>query len=62
MNLKTLSAHLRTPLYRNSYALVANTIVTSGLGVLYWLVAARLFAMMQARDAEMERNPRGWRE
>ncbi len=25
-------------------------------------VAARLFAMMEARDAEMERNPRGWRD
>ena len=25
-------------------------------------VAARLFAMMEARDAEMERNPRGWLE
>jgi O-antigen/teichoic acid export membrane protein len=44
MNLKTFSEHLRTPLYRNSYALVANTVVSSGLGVLYWLVAARLFA------------------
>jgi uncharacterized sulfatase len=25
-------------------------------------VAARLFDMMEARDAEMERNPRGWRD
>jgi uncharacterized sulfatase len=25
-------------------------------------VAARLFALMQARDAEMSRNPRGWRD
>ena len=25
-------------------------------------VAARLFALIEARDAEMERNPRGWRE
>jgi O-antigen/teichoic acid export membrane protein len=44
MNLKWLSAHLQKPLFRNSYALVGNTVATSGLGALYWLVAARLFA------------------
>ena len=32
------------PLYRNGYALVANTVVTSGLGALYWVVAARSFS------------------
>lgn len=42
--MKWLSEHLRTPLFRNSYALVVNSVATSGLGVLYWLVAARLFA------------------
>jgi len=32
------------PLYRNGYALVANTVVTAGLGALYWVVAARFFS------------------
>ncbi|MFM8321379.1 MAG: lipopolysaccharide biosynthesis protein [Chloroflexota bacterium] len=39
-----LLAHLRTPLYRNGYALVANAVSTSVLGILYWMVAARLYA------------------
>src|SRR3954454_13658683 len=28
-------------MYRNAYALMLNTIVNSGLGLLYWIVAAR---------------------
>ncbi len=31
------------PLYRNGYALVASSLITSGLGVGYWIVAARLY-------------------
>jgi O-antigen/teichoic acid export membrane protein len=36
-------AHLRTPLYQNAYALMASTAVTSALGIVYWLVAARVY-------------------
>lgn len=36
-------AHKRTPLYRNSYALVAGGVATSGLGLVYWILAARLY-------------------
>jgi O-antigen/teichoic acid export membrane protein len=32
---------LRVPMYRNAYALMLNTVVNSGLGLLYWIVAAR---------------------
>lgn len=38
-----LSAHARTPLYRNAYALMLSSVLTSGLGLLYWVLAARLF-------------------
>jgi O-antigen/teichoic acid export membrane protein len=38
-----LAAHLRTPLYRNAYALMLNTGLTSALGFVYWLVAARVY-------------------
>jgi O-antigen/teichoic acid export membrane protein/aminoglycoside phosphotransferase len=38
-----LHSHLRAPLYRNGYALVLSSVVTSGLGVLYWIIAARLY-------------------
>jgi len=31
------------PLLRGAYSLAGNTIVTSGLGLVYWIVAARLF-------------------
>ena len=47
-SLKTLSyrqlmAHLRTPLYRNGYALILSTGITSALGLLYWAVAAKFY-------------------
>ena len=37
------SSHFRTPLYRNGYALMASTVATSGLGIVYWFVAARAY-------------------
>jgi O-antigen/teichoic acid export membrane protein len=32
---------LAVPMYRNAYALMLNTVVNSGFGLLYWIVAAR---------------------
>lgn len=34
---------INTPLYRNAYALAFNTLSTSGLGILYWILAARFY-------------------
>jgi O-antigen/teichoic acid export membrane protein len=34
---------MRDPLYRNAYALMVSTLLTSGLGVAYWVVAARMY-------------------
>jgi len=34
----------RTPLYANANALVANQIVSAGLGFLYWILAARVYS------------------
>ena len=34
----------RTPLYANAYALVANQVFSAGLGMLYWVLAARLYS------------------
>ena len=39
----SIITHLRKPLYRNGYALVINSVVTSLLGVLYWIIAARFY-------------------
>ncbi len=39
-----LLAHLRDPLYRNGYALVFSSVATSALGILYWVLAARLYS------------------
>jgi O-antigen/teichoic acid export membrane protein len=40
------------PLTRNGYALVLNTLVSGGLGIIYWVVAARLFTPSEVgRDA-----------
>jgi O-antigen/teichoic acid export membrane protein len=37
--------HWRIPLYRNAYTLTFGVATTSGLGMLYWLLAARLYAV-----------------
>ena len=37
--------HLRTPLYRNGYALLISAVSTSTLGVLYWIMAARFYSI-----------------
>ena len=36
--------HLRTPLYRNGYALMLNSVTTSLLGVGYWIFATRNYS------------------
>ena len=36
-------AHVRDPLFRNAYALGLSGVITSGLGVVYWAVAARTY-------------------
>ena len=41
LQLARLIDHLRTPLYRNGYALVFSSAATSVLGVVYWVLAAR---------------------
>lgn len=38
--LNDLILHIRTPLYWNGYALIVSTALTSGLGLVYWAVAA----------------------
>lgn len=38
-----LRDHLRLPLYRNAYALLLSGIISSGLGMLYWILAARTY-------------------
>lgn len=40
-----IRTHLRKPLYRNGYALLLNAVSTSGLGVLYWIIAARWYSI-----------------
>lgn len=38
-----LKTHLRTPLFRNGYALALSSGLASGLGILYWVLAARYY-------------------
>jgi O-antigen/teichoic acid export membrane protein len=35
--------HLAEPLFRNAYALILAELLTSGLGILFWAVAARMY-------------------
>ena len=39
-----LTAHLNNPLYRNGYALILSVASTSGLGFIYWILAARTYS------------------
>ena len=39
-----LLTHLRSPLYRNAYALMLSGISSSALGMLYWMLAARTYS------------------
>src|SRR3712207_5882412 len=43
LSFQRLAAHVRTPLYRNGYALILSAAATSGLGVVYWMLATRYY-------------------
>ena len=45
--LRGIAGHLQTPLYRDAYALVVSSGLTSALGVAYWALGARYFAPEQ---------------
>src|SRR5712692_394265 len=38
-------SHTRIPLYRNGYALILSSAMTSGLGAVYWIIAARNYSV-----------------
>ncbi|HEV8632792.1 MAG TPA: teichoic acid transporter [Chloroflexota bacterium] len=40
---RRVESHVRAPLTRNGYALVFSSVTTSGLGALYWTLAARSY-------------------
>lgn len=42
--LHRLVAHARLPLFRNGYALMVSAATTSGLGVVYWMLATRSYS------------------
>jgi O-antigen/teichoic acid export membrane protein len=44
MALPRLWGHIRIPLYRNAYALILNEGASAVLGLLYWVVAVRLYS------------------
>lgn len=47
MLLNQINRHIREPLYRNSLFLMANTIVTTGLGFFFWMVVARFYTEVE---------------
>jgi LysM repeat protein/O-antigen/teichoic acid export membrane protein len=44
LSVQRLVAHARTPLFRNGYALMLSAAATSGLGVIYWMLATRYYS------------------
>ena len=47
---RRLRADLAVPLFRNGYSLVASTVATSILGVLFWGIAARHASAAELRS------------
>ncbi len=43
--LPRLLSHLRMPLYKNGYALILSSATTSGLGMLFWVLAAHYYSV-----------------
>src|ERR1041384_1403793 len=43
-SVQRLVAHARTPLFRNGYALMLSAATTSGLGMVYWMLATRYYS------------------
>ena len=41
---RQLREHLRTPLYANAYLLILNRGLSAGLGIIYWVIAARFYS------------------
>ncbi len=44
LSIARLGSHIRTPIYRNAYALMMSTAATSALGIVYWTWAARYYS------------------
>lgn len=44
ISIQQLQGHIATPLFRNGYALIASSVATSGLGLVYWVLAARYYS------------------
>lgn len=42
-DIQSVVEHIKSPLYRNSFFLMANTVVTAGLGFFFWMVVARFY-------------------
>jgi O-antigen/teichoic acid export membrane protein len=47
IDIQAVMGHIRSPLYRNSFFLMANTVVTSGLGFFFWMVVARFYTQAE---------------
>ncbi|MGE5141639.1 MAG: hypothetical protein ACM3JD_19410, partial [Rudaea sp.] len=43
ISIDQLIGHVRTPLFRNAYALIFSSAATSVLGIAYWALAARYY-------------------
>src|SRR6266542_1396481 len=43
-SLARIIAQARIPLYRNAYALTLSDAISNGLGIVYWIIAARFYA------------------
>jgi len=43
-NLKNFKKHYRDPLFKNSYFLMGNIFLFSGVGFLFWIIAARFYS------------------
>ncbi len=54
-----IRSHLRTPLYRNGYALLVTAVTTSLLGIVFWAAAVRFYTR-QRSSASARQQFRPW--
>ena len=45
-----LAGEVRLPLFRNAYALFGSSLISSGLGFVYWAIAGRLAGFRREAD------------
>lgn len=53
---KRVRAHLAEPMFRSAYALILNTVLSTGFGLLFWIFAARWYSVEDVGKGQVAIN------